>query len=84
MSAPVLAECAVTKPRPSCVIVSLASSATLAHRSTASSLARLEGCSVSKRCGINVERLVVTSQPSRTAPDSQPEAGGLHASTPRP
>ena len=40
------------------------------------------GWRVSKRCGINVERLVVISRPSRTAPDSQPEASGLHASTP--
>ncbi len=39
---------------------------------------------VSKRCGMKVERFVVISLPSRTAPDSQPEANGLHTSTPMP
>ena len=84
MIALVTAGCAVTKPSASWIIVRPASSATLASCSTASSLARLAGMVVSKRCGMNAERLVVISRPSRIAPDSQPEASGLQASTPSP
>ncbi|SFY52368.1 hypothetical protein STEPF1_05640 [Streptomyces sp. F-1] len=75
---------AVTKPSASRIIVRPASSATPASRSTASNLARLEEMLVSKRCGMNVERLVVISLPSRIAPDSQTEASGLHTGTPSP
>ncbi|MGC0411736.1 hypothetical protein RKD32_004661 [Streptomyces sp. SAI-195] len=83
-SAAVTAGCAVTKPSASWIRVRPASSATADSFSTASSLARLAGRAVSKRSGRNADRCVVIYRPARTAPDSHPEASGLHTSTPSP
>ncbi|PSK55643.1 hypothetical protein B0E38_03079 [Streptomyces sp. 111WW2] len=83
-SAAVTAGCAVTKPSASWISVSPASSATAASFSTASSRARLAGSAVSKRSGSTADRCVAASRPARTAPDSHPEASGLHTSTPSP
>ncbi len=84
MSALVTAGCAVTNPSASWTMVRPASSATVASRSTASSRARLAGSEVSKRSGMKADRWVAISRPARTAPDSHPDASGLHTSTPSP